>query len=515
MPEGSGANAPRLRFGTAGLRAPLGEGPLRMNAQVVELAATAIAKWLPANSEVIIGRDARHGSADFAAVTARVMADAGHKPRLFDEPVPTPVVAYAVGATNAVGGVVVTASHNRATDNGYKVYAADGSQILPDVAEIIEAHMEALPWPEHASVELPESIEILDDELIDAYLAAISESVDAQSRIARTSDHRSGVVVAYTAMHGVGGELFTRALEAAGHRVVSVPEQFEPDPDFPTAAFPNPEEPGTLDLVTALAKSEDADLVLANDPDADRLGVAVKRTGAWERLTGDQIGVLLGWYMIGRTEGPRSVATTIVSSSLLSKVAEDAGVKCHHTLTGFKWLMQADSPELPLVFAYEEALGYSVTPSIRDKDGISAGLLFTELVAEMASSGQTVDDVLATLYELHGYHVTSQVSSRISGSDPMAQMAQRMTDFRSGAPTSIGGVPVVQVVDLLNDPGDLDPSDVLIFQLDGARVIIRPSGTEPKIKAYLEAIDAEKAVANARMEQLVEAVAALVSPDDN
>ncbi len=459
---------------------------MRMNVQTVELAATAIAQWLPAESVIIIGRDARYGSEDFANVTARVMAEHGHRPQLFPDPVPTPVVAHAVSAGPAAGGVMVTASHNPATDNGYKVYAGDGSQIVPVDADIIEANMSVLPWPEEVSIIVPDSVELLGSLEVDQYLAAISRPAAKRS-----------LTIAYTAMHGVGGDLFVQALESAGHTMLSVPEQHAPDPDFPTAAFPNPEEPGTMDLVMALADARHADLVLANDPDADRLAVAVRREAGWERLTGDQIGVLLGWYLIGQTEGDRAVATTIVSSSLLGRVASAAGVTCHETLTGFKWLVRADSPEQPLVFAYEEALGYSVLPSIRDKDGISAGLVFAELVAQVAEYGHTVDDVLANLYAEHGVHLTSQVSVRFEGENSMGRMTERMALLREAPPTEIGGV-VVDVTDLIDGTPELPASDVLIYRGEGVRLIIRPSGTEPKIKAYIEAVAEDQELAHSR-----------------
>ncbi len=491
----------RLRFGTAGLRAALGEGPARMNVQIVEICARAIAEWLPSGSAVVIGRDARYGSEDFANVTARILAEAGHVPLMFPDPVPTPVVAHAVAFSDAAAGVMVTASHNPATDNGYKVYAADGSQILPDAAAEIEANMASLPWPESVSTEPPADLQHLGAAEVDAYVAEILPDVDGTRR---------SLTIAYTAMHGVGGELFVRVLEAAGHRVVSVPEQHDPDPDFPTAAFPNPEEPGTLDLVMALADEHDADLVLANDPDADRLAVAVRRSAGWERLTGDQIGVLLGWFILGQTDGARAVATTIVSSSLLGKVAADSGATCHHTLTGFKWLVQTDAPELPLVFAYEEALGYSVLPAIRDKDGISAGVVFAQLVAQIAGFGHTVDDVLDSLYSTHGVHLTSQVSARFEGDDSMMRMAQRMADLRSAPPQDIGGVDVVETVDLVDGTDALPASNVLIYHLDAGRLIVRPSGTEPKIKAYIEAVAPDMASAQDRLQVISDAAVALL-----
>lgn len=492
----------RLRFGTAGLRAPLGDGPLCMNSHVVEQVAKAIASWLPSESTFVIGRDARNGSEDFANVTARVLADAGHHPRVFADPVPTPVVAHEVVSTDAAGGVMVTASHNPATDNGYKVYAADGGQILLDDASQIEALMAAEPWPELVDSQPGEGIELLGSNEVDAYLATISSDV---------SPSPAGLTIAYTAMHGVGGDLFVHALSAAGHQVHSVAAQHEPDPNFPTAAFPNPEEPGTLDLVVALADEVAANLILANDPDADRLAVAVKRGSAWERLTGDQIGVLLGASIIGQTSGARSVATTIVSSSLLSKVAAAGDVECHTTLTGFKWLARTADRSAPLVFAYEEALGYSVCPVIRDKDGISAGLRFAQLFAECREHGETVDDLLTDIYETHGYHLTSQVSSRFEGADSMAQMAAAMNALRNSAPAEIGGCAVIDVVDLIDGSDELTPSDVLIYSLDGGRVIIRPSGTEPKVKAYLEAVAPDEPSAVDRLDKLEAAAAVLLA----
>lgn len=466
-----------------------------MNVEVVHQAASAIARWLPARATVVIGRDARYGSSDFADVTARVLSEAGHEVELFVEPVPTPVVAWAVTERRASAGVMVTASHNPATDNGYKVYAGDGGQILTGDADIIEGYMAELDWPSSVSTERPADVTILGDEQVDGYHAAIARKAAPKP-----------LTIAYTAMHGVGGDDFVRALEAAGHEVHSVPEQHQPNPDFPTAAFPNPEEPGTLDLVMALADEVVADLVLANDPDADRLAVAVRRSTGWERLTGDQIGVLLGWYLLGQTSGPRSVATTIVSSSLLGKVAAAHGVTCTETLTGFKYLARAGSPAEPLLFAYEEALGYSVLPSIRDKDGISAGVVFAELASTIAQHEHSVDDVLAELYATHGVHLNAQVSSRFEGDGAMERMSKRMADLRSAAPDSIGGLAVTRVVDLIDGSDDLPASDVLIYHLDGGRLIVRPSGTEPKIKAYLEAIDADRSAANQRLDALAAAV---------
>ena len=478
----------RLTFGTAGLRGPLGDGPLCMNVEQVELAAMAIAEWLPEASTVVIGRDARHGSEDFANVTARVLADAGHRPRIFADPVPTPIVAHLVGVTEAAAGVMVTASHNPATDNGYKVYVADGGQLLPDDAAIIEAAMAALAWPTSVNTTRPVDVEVLGATEIETYVRTVSEALETPAQ--------SGVTIAYTALHGVGGELFGEVLERAGHRVHSVTEQHNPDPDFPTASFPNPEEPGTLDLVSSLADQIGADVVLANDPDADRLAVAVRRPAGWERLTGDEIGVLLASYVLESAPRPCTVASSIVSSTMLSKLAAARDTTHESTLTGFKYLARAGSSEVPLVFAYEEALGYSVLPSVRDKDGISAGLAFANLVASLHAAGRTVDDLLAELAAEFEHHATSQVSIRFDGDAAMSQMTAVMADLRGQALESLGRFDVIEVIDLAGEQSSaassgepsLPSADVLIFHLDGGRLIVRPSGTEPKLKAYLEVV---------------------------
>lgn len=494
----------RLGFGTAGLRGPLGEGPLHMNVELVELAATAISQWVPPASTVVIGRDARHGSADFANVTARVLHAGGHRVQMFSEPVPTPVVAHRVGSTDAAAGVMVTASHNPATDNGYKVYTAGGGQLLGDDAAVIEASMAALRWPHDVDTTPRGDIEALGRAELDAYLETISTSVGRMETAQRS------VVVAYTAMHGVGGTLFQQTLERAGHRVHSVTEQHDPNPDFPTAPFPNPEEPGTLDLVMALADDVDADIILAHDPDADRLAVAIPDEQGWKPLTGDQIGVLLGWYVLVNDSSPRTVASSIVSSTLLGKLASARGVRHVSTLTGFKWLARAGNESAPLVFAYEEALGYSVVPEIRDKDGISAGLAFVNLVAWLDSQGRTVTDVLAEIGEEFGHHLTSQISVRFDGNDPMSAMTAIMDQLRQTPPTQIGSFEMTALDDLERGGDGLDPANVLRFHLDGARLIIRPSGTEPKIKAYLEVVSADYSRANDQLQDLEAGVRSLL-----
>ena len=490
----------RLRFGTAGLRGAIGDGPNRMNVQVVWQAATAVARWLPSDSLVVIGHDARHGSVDFARVSARVLLEAGHRVQLFDRVVPTPVVAYAVGRTDAAAGIMVTASHNPAADNGYKVYAADGGQILPDAANEIEAIMDELAWPDEVDASLPDGLDYLGDEMIDAYVDQIMRPPAAEP-----------LRLVYSAMHGVGGELAVRVLEAAGHHVFSVADQHDPDPEFPTAPFPNPEEPGTLDLAFDLADQVDADLVLANDPDADRLAVALRRGDDWTRLTGDEIGILLGDYLLRRTDGPRAVVTTIVSSSLLAKLAAAHEVAAFTVLTGFKWLAHAAAqhPELHFVLGYEEALGYSVDLSIRDKDGLSAALVVAEMAAELFTHGQTLDDALDDIYAEHGVHVSGQVSKWFEGDDAMQQMTALMDAIRRHPPEAVGSATVVATRDLI-EGDDLPPSDVLIYSLEGGRLIVRPSGTEPKIKAYVEAVAPTRAEADERLGQLVAGAAAVI-----
>jgi phosphomannomutase len=312
-------------------------------------------------------------------------------------------------------------------------------------------------------------------------------------------------------MHGVGGELSVRVLEAAGHHVFPVAEQHVPDPDFPTAAFPNPEEPGTLDLAFALADDVDAELILANDPDADRLAVALRRDDGWARLTGDEIGILLGDYLLGRTSGPRAVVTTIVSSSLLAKMAEAHGVEAFTVLTGFKWLAHAaaEHPELDFVLGYEEALGYSVDLSIRDKDGISAALVVAEMAAELAADDKTLDDALDEVYADYGVHISGQVSKWFEGDDAMQRMTELMGRLRHDRLGAVGDAAVVATRDLIDGDG-LPPSDVLIYSLDGGRLIIRPSGTEPKVKAYVEAVAPTRAEAAERLDALRSAATELL-----
>ncbi|MEU8867678.1 phospho-sugar mutase [Streptomyces umbrinus] len=466
-----------LQFGTAGLRGELGAGPMRMNRAVVIRAAAGLAAYLKAKGQtgglVVIGYDARHKSADFARDTAAVMTGAGLRAAVLPRPLPTPVLAYAIRHLGAVAGVEVTASHNPPRDNGYKVYLGDGSQIVPPADAEIAAEIAAIT--SLADVPRPDSgWETLDDGVLDAYLARTDEVLAAGSpRTART---------VYTAMHGVGKETLVAAFARAGFpEPVLVAEQAEPDPDFPTVAFPNPEEPGAMDLAFAKALETDPDLIIANDPDADRCAAAVKDGGAWRMLRGDEVGALLAEHLVRR--GARGTfAESIVSSSLLGRIAEKAGLPYEETLTGFKWIARVEG----LRYGYEEALGYCVDPEgVRDKDGITAALLITELASGLKSEGRTLLDLLDDLAVEHGLHATDQLSVRV---DDLSLISDAMRRLREQPPTRLAGLSVTKAEDLTKGTDTLPPTDGLRYTLDGARVIVRPSGTEPKLKCYLEVV---------------------------
>ncbi|MBF6179797.1 phospho-sugar mutase [Nocardia otitidiscaviarum] len=646
-----------LRFGTAGLRGPLRDGPDGMNVETVTRASAGIADWLRdrclGGGLVIVGRDARHGSAEFAAATAEVFAAAGFTVLPLPRPLPTPIVAYAVRELKAVAGVQITASHNPATDNGYKLYLDGGSQLVPPADTEIERRIEAVtapvprsdpasaaPDPGLLSLPADASVAQMGEEIVRRYLARVAElptriggAAPATSRRAPTipagattrppaaeapptpdearitdvgtarmsanpvagagapdagADPASGsgtptsptarpgtgglttptttsgaggssfsgatariggttaggdevsaanvratpttgaagayglesavdtvgtsggdgaerlwrrpVRIALTAMHGVGGELAVRALRAAGFADVEVvTEQFAADPDFPTVAFPNPEEPGAADLLLALAERVGADVAIALDPDADRCAVGVPGRGGWRMLRGDETGVLLGDYVL-RTAAPGVlVATTIVSSRLLSKLAPARGARYAETLTGFKWLARAGDG---LVYAYEEAIGHCVDPAaVRDKDGISAAVAVVDLVARLRAAGRSVDDVLDDYAVEFGVHAGAQVSLRLADATEAAAVVARL---RAEPPTEIAGEPVTST-DLLQVRGRMR-TDALIFEGDALRLVVRPSGTEPKLKCYLETFEpvpdpAQLATARAAAEQ--------------
>ncbi|MDW4909490.1 phospho-sugar mutase [Streptomyces sp. ADMS] len=489
-----------LQFGTAGLRGELGAGPMRMNRSVVIRAAAGLAAYLKAKGEtdglVVIGYDARHKSADFAQDTAAVMTGAGLRAAVLPRPLPTPVLAFAIRHLGAVAGVEVTASHNPPRDNGYKVYLGDGSQIVPPADAEIAAEIAAV----HALADVPRPAagwETLDDSVLNAYLARTDAVLAPGSpRTART---------VYTAMHGVGRETLLAAFARAGFPAPElVAEQADPDPEFPTVAFPNPEEPGAMDLAFAKARETNPDLIIANDPDADRCAAAVPTAGGWRMLRGDEVGALLATHLVRR--GVRGTfAESIVSSSLLGRIAEKAGLPYEETLTGFKWIARVEG----LRYGYEEALGYCVDPEgVRDKDGITAALLITELASGLKSEGRTLLDLLDDIAVEHGLHATDQLSVRV---EDLSVIANAMRRLRERPPTHLAGLPITKAEDLTKGTETLPPTDGLRYTLDGARVIVRPSGTEPKLKCYLEVVvpvstHADLAAARARATDLLETI---------
>ena len=477
----------RLQFGTAGLRAAVGAGPQRMNRLVVRQAAAGLAAYLlatdPRASErgVIIGYDARRKSDVFALDTACVMAAFGIRAMLFDQVIPTPVLAWSITEIDAAAGVVVTASHNPPADNGYKVYLGDGAQIVPPHDIGIAARIDEVdPMAVDLASRDHPLIESVGSELIDSYVAAAPG--------VRLCPQVPGVTVAYTPMHGVGGAVLVRAFEAAGLPTpVVVPQQFEPDGTFPTVSFPNPEEPGAMDLVTELAVQHDALLAIANDPDADRLGAAIPQPdGSWRRLGGDELGWLLAEHILDHTSGDdRLVVTTLVSSSLLGRMAREYGVHHAETFTGFKWIGRTvlDRPGERFVFGYEQALGYLVTDQPLDKDGITAAIMFAEVAATAAADGVTLQDRLDAIAERYGRHVMSELSVRM---EP-ALAAEQVETLRASPPAEIAGRRVVDV-------STFPEANLLRLVLDGGvRVQIRPSGTEPKVKLYGEAVGEDPA----------------------
>jgi phosphomannomutase len=483
-----------LEFGTAGLRGALGAGPNRMNRSVVIRAAAGLTAYLQGRGKtpgVVIGYDARHGSDVFARDTAAVITAAGGSAMVLPRPLPTPVLAFAIRHLGCDAGVMVTASHNPPQDNGYKVYLGDGSQIVPPADAEIAAAIAAVRRT--ADVVLAEDGWVtLDEEPLSAYLDSVA-AVPA-------ADTPRSLSIVHTPLHGVGRDVLVAALVRAGfgspYVVVS---QGDPDPDFPTVAFPNPEEPGAIDAALDAAREQHADIVLANDPDADRCAVAVpdpEADGGWRMLRGDEVGVLLGAHLIDRGVPPGSVfASSVVSSRWLSVVCAAAGVPHVETLTGFKWIGRVPR----LRYGYEEALGYCVDPAhVRDKDGVSAAVLMAELAAGLQAQGRTVLDRLDELARDHGLHETDQLSVRV---DDLAQIASAMRGLRERPPTELGGQAVRRVDDLEQPSGDLPPTDGLRYLLaDGSRVVVRPSGTEPKLKCYLEVVvpvDGEVATARA------------------
>ncbi len=534
--------AGRLEFGTAGLRGAMAAGPNRMNRAVVRAATAGLARWLhehrPPGTGVVLGWDARHRSAEFASEAAAVLTGAGIPVHLLPGRSPTPLLAFAIRHLSAAAGVMITASHNPPADNGYKLYLGDGVQIVPPADAEIEAAIQGVGPLSGIALGPPGGPLITQhgDEIAQAYLDAI---LAASPSVPPPGGRVRDVRVVYTSLHGVAGPLMLRAISRAGYPApYVVPGQAEPDPDFPTVSFPNPEEPGALDLALADARRLEADLVLASDPDGDRLAVAVPdpaASGGWRKLTGDQLGGLLGAFVLDATRGQpdsgqadsghgdpeqtapdqRLAATTVVSSSLLSRIASAAGVQYAETLTGFKWIVRAadQRPGTRFVFGYEEALGYAVGDVVRDKDGISAAIALLGLAAQAWAAGQSLLDRWDALEQAHGVHLTAQLTlpTRVPG--------EIMAGLRAAAPGTLGEAAVRGVTDLAQG-GELPPTDALILRLDGARVVLRPSGTEPRLKAYLEVTEpvapgdlaGARRRAESRMIPLRIAVEALLAP---
>ena len=485
-----------LQFGTAGLRGPIRPGPSGMNRAVVGRAASGIAAYMKERnlSSVVIGRDARYGSEDYTFETAEIMSGAGMKVYVLPRPLPTPVLAFATNELGCDVGIMVTASHNPPQDNGYKVYLGGtvdgieyrGSQIVSptdiSIAQKIDAvaSLKAQPRGKEWTV--------LGEDVIEKYIA----------RTASLATKPGNLRIVYTAMHGVGTETIQRVFHKAGFpSPILVDAQAAPDPDFPTVAFPNPEEPGAIDLALETAKSFDAHLVIANDPDADRCAAAINDpTTGWRMLRGDELGAILG-ESIARKSASGILANSIVSSSILKKIAAHYNLEFKETLTGFKWLAKIKG----LTFGYEEALGYAVdATTVNDKDGISAAITLAQIATDLAEEGKTVLDLLDEVWARHGFHATEQISIRLSD---LSKVGVILGGLRNNPPREIAGRSVTSIDDLAAPKDGLPPTDGLRIWLDGGvRIIIRPSGTEAKMKCYIEAIEKDSKTAQLVLDQL-------------
>jgi phosphomannomutase len=485
-----------LQFGTAGLRGPIRPGPSGMNRAVVGRAAAGIVAYMKERnlSSVVIGRDARYGSEDYTFETAEIMSGAGMKVYVLPRPLPTPVLAFATNDLSCDVGIMVTASHNPPQDNGYKVYLGGtvdgieyrGSQIVSptdiSIAQKIDAitSLKAQPRGKEWTV--------LGEDVIEKYI----------DRTASLATNPGDLRIVYTAMHGVGTETIQRVFHKAGFQSpILVDAQAAPDPDFPTVAFPNPEEPGAIDLALATAKSFDAHLVIANDPDADRCAAAVNDPAVgWRMLRGDELGAIFG-ESIARKTSHGIFANSIVSSSILKKIAGHYNLEFKETLTGFKWLAKIKS----LTFGYEEALGYAVDAiTVNDKDGISAAITLAQIATDLAAEGKTVLDLLDEVWARHGFHATEQISIRLSD---LSKVGVILGGLRNNPPQQIAGRAVTSIDDLAAPTDGLPPTDGLRIWLDGGvRIIIRPSGTEAKMKCYIEAIEKDSKTAQLVLDQL-------------
>jgi phosphomannomutase len=492
-----------LEFGTAGIRGQVGAGPGRMNRAVVIRTTFGLADYLLANAapdevgRVIVGFDARPDSRRFAEDTAGVLAAAEIPVLFFPNVIPTPLVAYAAKHLSAVAAVVVTASHNPPADSGYKVYGPQASQIVsPMDTEIQEAIEEAPGASEVARIEgvfegSSHLVAPVPDDILDCYWQEVSAT--------RSRETGSGLKVIYTPIHGVGRDTVMEVMRRAGHTGVrEVPEQAEPDGTFPTVSFPNPEEPGALDLALAMARTEDADLVIANDPDADRLAVVIPTAGGWRPLSGNEIGVLLGDYMLRNDPDPARaiVASSIVSSPMLAVIARAYEARYEQTLTGFKWIVRAglaleERTGGRFIFGYEEALGYTVGSTVRDKDGISAALLFTDLVADLGDSERTVLEHLHELWQKHGLWVSGQTSIASEGPEGVERLRLAVNRLGDDPPSEVDGISVTGVTDYRRNARDrpdwLGEQSLVELTIGGrGRILVRPSGTEPKLKIYVD-----------------------------
>ena len=485
-----------LQFGTAGLRGPNRPGPSGMNRAVVGRAAAGIVTYMKVRNltSVVIGRDARYGSEDYTFETAEIMSGAGMKVFVLPRPLPTPVLAFATNELACDVGIMVTASHNPPQDNGYKVY-------LGGTVDGIEYRGSQIVSPTDVSIaQAIDAITLLKDQPRGKLWTVLGEEIIEKyiERTASLATSPGTLKIVYTAMHGVGTETLQRVFHKAGFlSPILVAAQAAPDPDFPTVAFPNPEEPGAIDLALETAKAFGADLVIANDPDADRCAAAVKdpETG-WRMLRGDELGALLGEYIARRATGG-VFANSIVSSSILKKIAGHYNLEFKETLTGFKWLAKIKD----LTFGYEEALGYAVdAKTVNDKDGISAAITLAQIATDLAAEGKTVLDLLAEIWERHGFHGTEQISIRLSD---LSKVDVILGGLRKSPPQSIAGRTVTSIDDLAAPTDGLPPTDGLrIWLTGGVRIIIRPSGTEAKMKCYIEVIEKDSKTAQVVLDQL-------------
>jgi phosphomannomutase len=474
-----------LQFGTAGLRGPNGPGPSCMNRAVVGRTAAGIAQYMKKRvlTRVVIGRDARHGSYEYAMESAEIFSGAGCEVFILPKALPTPVLAYATKALRADIGIMVTASHNPPADNGYKVYVGpttDGvsyacSQIINPTDGFIADEIAAIT--KLSTQPRGTQWEVVEERVIDEYI----------SRTATLGKKPGALRIVYTAMHGVGTATISEVFKKAGFPdLILVREQAEPDPDFPTVAFPNPEEPGAIDLALATARSQNADLVIANDPDADRCAAAIKdRDGQWRMLRGDELGVIFGEW-IARSAPTGTFGNSIVSSSILKKISAHYGIDFREVLTGFKWLAKIEN----LSFGYEEAIGYAVdSQTVNDKDGISAAIFLAQIATTLAEDGRDLNDLLDEVWARHGFHGTEQISIRVSD---MKAITLLLAGLRNNPPQIIAGRTVESIDDLAAPRDGLPPTDGLrIWLSGGVRIIIRPSGTEAKLKCYVEVITAD------------------------